>query len=256
MTTTTAIGKSDLVRREFAIREIREESREIDFIASTDAMDSYGEVVAQNWRLERYSSNPVFLWSHKSGDLPIGKSVRTEVRNGRLEFTAKFASAKANPFAEQVFQSYREGNLRGVSVGFYPHTVRVERRNDQDVVVLDDNELYEISATSIPANSEAIAQRIRAACSNTSPPIERGADTKKEEPTMDFEKEAATLKAQVADRDASIASLKTERDSALKSVETLKGELEQRTTERDENAKRAADAETKLIEQEVDGLVG
>ena len=69
-----------------------------------------------------------------------------------------FASAKANPLAEQVWQSVQERTLRAVSVGFKPREVRKETRDDKDVYVLSDNDLYEISVVPIPSNPEALTR--------------------------------------------------------------------------------------------------
>ena len=37
---------SDMLVRALHVRALREESREADFVASTDAVDSYGEIVS------------------------------------------------------------------------------------------------------------------------------------------------------------------------------------------------------------------
>lgn len=153
------VDECDLHVRHLRLRAVREETREADFVASTDAVDSYGEIVDQSWDLTRYKANPVILWSHQSRELPIGQSTRTEVVDGQLECTVRFASEKANPKAEQVWQGFKEGTIRALSVGFDPKTVRVDMRNGQDVVVCSDNELMEISVVSIPANPEALAKR-------------------------------------------------------------------------------------------------
>lgn len=140
------------------VRAGSEEERVCDVIASTAAEDSYGEIVEQSWRLERYLANPVVLFAHESDELPIGTAENVRVEDGALRARLRFASAEASPRAEWVWRSLREGTLRGVSVGFVPHGVRFEKRGDRDVMVLSDNELLEISVTPIPANPEALAQ--------------------------------------------------------------------------------------------------
>lgn len=144
--------------RSISIKAIREDARECDFVASTDDIDSYDEIVEQKWNLDRYNRNPVILFAHKSRELPIGQSVRHQVVNGQLETTIRFASEAANPLAEQVWQSVKERTLRTVSVGFNPQSMRWEMRDGHEVCVLSDNELYEISVTPIPANPNAVAK--------------------------------------------------------------------------------------------------
>ena len=140
------------------IRAVREADREADFIASTECIDSYDEIVEQVWDLDRYLGNPVVLFAHDSRSLPIGQCTSVGVRNGNLECTIRFASAEANPMAENVWQSVKEKTLRAVSVGFVPRDVRREMRDGDEVYVLSDNELHEISVVPIPANPEALAK--------------------------------------------------------------------------------------------------
>jgi HK97 family phage prohead protease len=140
------------------VREVREDAREVDFVASTETVDSYGEIVKQNWRFERFAVNPVILFAHDSRSLPIGHATKFAVENNELRITVKFSTARANPFAELCFQSVLEKALRGGSVGFKPNTIRYEKHNERDVCVLDDNELYEFSVCPLPANPDGLAQ--------------------------------------------------------------------------------------------------
>ncbi len=151
----------ELFINEKAIDEAR---RQVPFVASTEAIDSYGEIVKQNWRLERYLNNPVVLYNHQrfGDDLPIGTAT-VSVVSGRLECVITFVTADANPLAERVWQSVRQRSLRAVSVGFRPHDVRMEIHNDREIYILDDNELFEISVTPIGANPEALAKAKSAA---------------------------------------------------------------------------------------------
>lgn len=180
---------------------MREDAREVDFVCSTDTIDSYGERVAQNWDLKRFAKNPVALFGHDSRSLPIGSWHNMRVENGQLVGTLKLGSALANPLSEQVWQCIREKTLCAVSVGFIPHTVRWQKENDVEVMVLDDNELMECSVVPIPANPEAVALmraraieafRAKSAESQPNPPAPSSAH---KEPTMATETETVTKKA-------------------------------------------------------------
>src|SRR5687767_5038693 len=98
-----------------AEHDVDEKRRAIDVIASTDAEDSYEEVVLQNWDLTRYQRNPVVLWNHNSAGgflqnirqeemLPIGHSEKAEIRGGKLRATIRLVDGKANPMGERVYQ--------------------------------------------------------------------------------------------------------------------------------------------------------
>lgn len=160
------------VRRAFGITiksgSLDEKKRSVRVIASTAAIDSYDEIVEQSWQLERYRANPVVLYGHNrvgflglGGDpektLPVGYASDVAVVNGQLEATLNFVDEAANPMAVKVWEQFKQGGLRAVSVGFYPNTVREEKRDDKDIYVLADNELFEISAVPLPANPEAVA---------------------------------------------------------------------------------------------------
>lgn len=272
---TTDAHAGDLHVRQLELRSVRQESREVDFIASTSALDAHGEIVAQNWDLKRFASNPTVLWSHESRDLPIGQATRCEVVKGKLECTIRLASEKANPKAEQVWQGLLEKTIRAVSVGFCPREMRYERHNDVDVCVLDDNELREISIVTIPSNPESLAKMKAKAlasfqASQTQPPAvqERGGEPEKES-SMD-EKQKAALEMKIAEHEKALAqaeartaSEKSAREQAEKSLadeqtksKALEGQCERLAGERDAHSKRADEAEGQLVEIEVTSLIG
>jgi HK97 family phage prohead protease len=154
----TATRQDGVHVRTIHVREVREDAREVDFVASTETIDSYGEIVKQNWLLDRYMRNPVVLFAHDSHSLPIGHATKVAVEMGALHITVKFSTARANPFAELCFQSVLEKALRGGSVGFKPHTIRYEMVNNKEICVLDQNELYEFSVCPVPSNPDGLAQ--------------------------------------------------------------------------------------------------
>jgi HK97 family phage prohead protease len=158
-----APGEGYFASKALEVKAIDVEKRLVDFVASTDVIDSHGEVVDQGtWMLDDYLKNPVVLFAHNSRDLPIGRAVDVGVRSAggsmRLECRIEFATAELNPKAEQVFQMIRAKFLRAVSVGFVPKSYRWEMRNSVEVFVWADSVLKEISVTPVPANPEALAK--------------------------------------------------------------------------------------------------
>ena len=178
----------DLCVREFAVRAMSEAPGErwIDVIASTDAIDSYDEIVEQTWDLSRFNANPVILWAHQSRELTLGSASMVRVEDGKLQMRLNFCDADYNPKGPQVYAGFKQKHLRAVSVGFIPRDVRAEMRDGREVYVLSNNLLLEISPTPIGANPEALAKshaRIKAMAarapaslgnSNESPAAERG----------------------------------------------------------------------------------
>ena len=140
---------------ELHVRSIDKAARSATFIASTAAIDSYGEVVDQaSWRLDRYRANPVVLFGHQSRELPVGTATSIGLEGGKLVATVQFTEAHQR--ARDVWALVAERTLRAVSVGFMPATERSEKRDGRDVVVLADCELIELSIVPIPANPETL----------------------------------------------------------------------------------------------------
>lgn len=151
---------TELLRRSYGmtVRALQDEKRSVDVIASSEAIDAYGEIVIQDWDLKRYQSNPVVLYGHDARELPIGHASDVRVEDGKLLATLNLVDERANPKAEQVWQGIKQGSLRAVSVGFRTKAAKVVDVDGKSVYHLTGNELVEISIVPIPANPEAVAQ--------------------------------------------------------------------------------------------------
>jgi hypothetical protein len=77
---------------------------------------------------------------------------------GKFTAVVTFSTAELNPKAEEVWKNVEADVIRGISPGFIPHTITFERHDDREVMVLDDNELIELSITPCPSNANALAQ--------------------------------------------------------------------------------------------------
>lgn len=272
-----------LIALSLARRGIDLEKRTVDFIASTDAIDTYGEVVDQaSWELDIYKANPVVLYAHDSDDLPIGKCLDIAVRNGQLECKLQIATATENPLAENVWACLVGEYLRAVSVGFIPANYRWEKRDGTEVLVLSGNSLREISVTPVPANHEALAKmRARAMAERSADTKTTNAQTSAQETHMDEATKAilatkdAELKGfseKIAASEKALADLGLEAKTAKEALETatkslkdlgasVKSALGAKDDETIEDAckrivsEKAALADS-LTERDVDALIG
>ncbi|MCC6217156.1 MAG: HK97 family phage prohead protease [Polyangiaceae bacterium] len=185
-------------------------SRSLSVVASTEAVDAHGSRVLQNWRIDRYLANPVVLWAHDSSEMPVGLASNVRVEKGRLLADIELAAEGISARADEVWMGIQAGLVRGVSVGFVPHSVRSVTEQDVDVLELDDNELIEISLTPTPSNAEALAQLRTAA--------------RREGQTMNFKLliiRALGLSESASDAD--IAAALEQRVGTLREVEALVG---------------------------------
>lgn len=163
-----------IVRREleFEYKAINPDERSFEVVASTDTLDSYGDIVEQTFNLKRYKKNPVILWFHNNFGfldgstaedfLPIGRAEGTKVNDGQLETKIVLVAGTAaeEPLVDKIWRRVQQKILRAVSIGFRPGKITEEKRDGGTVYRLSDNELYEISVVPIPANPDAVAKAV------------------------------------------------------------------------------------------------
>lgn len=141
---------------------VDESNKTIKFRISDNKPDRMGEIVDQeSWDLSYYSTNPIVLWGHDPSEpenvLGQGASIETSL-DGSETWATLALDDDINPKAALVWKQLLKGTLRCVSVGFIPHTQDTE----DDMPVLKDNELLEISIVPIPANPRAVALSYKA----------------------------------------------------------------------------------------------
>lgn len=139
------------------IKSVDEEKRQVTFCFSDDQPDRMGEIVDQaTWDVKNYEQNPLILWGHDPSqpENVLGQGISLDLNKGGKSFiTAQFDDAATNPRADTVFRQLVKRTLRCVSAGFINHTFEWE----DDIPVLKDNELLEVSVVPIPANPRAVA---------------------------------------------------------------------------------------------------
>tara|TARA_Y100001963_G_scaffold149722_1_gene229642 strand:+ start:1990 stop:3228 length:1239 start_codon:yes stop_codon:yes gene_type:complete len=135
----------------------------LSYIASTDAVDRYGDIVEQQWELDGYQKNPVVLFNHRQDSLPIGKAKNIKVENNQLMIDIEFDMEDSE--AARIARKAKNGFLNAVSVGFQPldFTPRAELPKDNKSYaeignIYHKSELLEVSIVTVPANSSATEQ--------------------------------------------------------------------------------------------------
>lgn len=144
--------------------------RQIDFVISTDQVDRMSDTIAvDGWQLANFRKNPVVLWAHDSGALPVGRASNIRIEDGKLKATAEFMTAEISAFADSVFKALKGGFLNAVSVGFIPiKYVFSEEAGRSFGIDFIEQELLEFSVCPVPANPGALAEA-RAAGIDTAP---------------------------------------------------------------------------------------
>lgn len=287
------VRKDDALRVK-AVRESTREVDFVASTGTLDA--HYEVIDQDSWQLEDYQANPVVLYGHNAWDLPIGQCTYVALRNGQLECTIMFASAEANPEAEKVWRLVKEKVLRAVSVGFRPVNGAYEMIDGDSVWVWRNAILKEISVVAIPANPDALAKMKAAtppARGKNDPPagVPANPETQPTTKGTDDMKTAEQLAKELEDKTAAHAETTTKltavnvklveaealaekshaarlvaekslRDSEekVKSLEaaarTLEAEHAKACTDRDAAKKTVDELDAKLVEVEVESVVG
>lgn len=130
------------------------------FIISTEdvARDNH-TIKADGWKLDRYALNPVVLWNHgfafEVGALPVGKSIRTAVENGKLVADVEFVPRDLSEIGFTIGEMVKRGFLNATSVRWDPIKWTVdEARGGIDFL---EQELLELSVVAVPSDAGALA---------------------------------------------------------------------------------------------------
>lgn len=149
----------------YAVEEdgMREEDGvEMAFTVSSESIDRDDDVIYQSgWDLSDYRKNPVVLWAHDSSQPPVGRSTSIyvdEVEN-KLKSVAAFPGKDLYAFGNMIGRMYKNGFLRGASVGFMPTEFEMDvERDGQMPMNFRKQKLLEWSAVPVPSNPEGLAQ--------------------------------------------------------------------------------------------------
>ncbi len=161
-------GKMERINKfiEFEIKDVNDEDRSFWAVASTGDKDRDGDIIEPNgWKLANFRKNPVILFGHGYRDLPVAKSLEIKIEDNKLMFKPEFATKEIYPFADTVFQMYKNKFIRTFSVGFVPLKkepidIEDEKTNcGKSGYRFTSQELLEISCAPVPSNVGAMAQR-------------------------------------------------------------------------------------------------
>lgn len=152
-----------MLKRAYSLLEVRsidEEKREITGIATTPTPDSYGDIVEPKGA--EFTLPIPFLWQHNSAQ-PIGHVTKAKVTKEGIEVTVKLVKTEEpgtlKDRLDEAWQSIKLKLVRGLSIGF---------RSIEHTFIEGTYGIHflkwawlELSAVTIPANSEATIQAVK-----------------------------------------------------------------------------------------------
>lgn len=140
----------------FKIGTFDDEARTFRAVASSACVDRSGDVIEQEgWDVSNFMVNPVIPWCHDYYQLPVARAIEVGVSDGVLQFTYQAPPKGMYPFADTVWDFYRNQYMFAFSVGFIPE--EPEEGYSWSGNTYRKCELLEISAVLVPANPQALA---------------------------------------------------------------------------------------------------
>jgi HK97 family phage prohead protease len=141
------------------VKSIDEDKRIIRGVATTPSVDRVGDIIDP---LGVKFENPLaFLWQHKH-DQPIGECKFSKPTKDGIDFEARIAATEEpgtlKERLDEAWQSIKLGLVKAVSIGFRPIEYAFM---DNGGIRYNECEVYELSAVTIPANSEALITTIK-----------------------------------------------------------------------------------------------
>ena len=151
---------------------VKSEENKFHVTFSSDTEDRHMERVYQNFDLKHFKGNPVLIDSHNYSSIEhiIGRVDKIKVKDGKLQGDVVFALE--NPKGLLAYHLAGGGFLNATSIGFIP------KEFDKDGNIIK-SELLEISVVSVPANPEALFEKIVKEI--TTPPEEKEAGESEDE---------------------------------------------------------------------------
>jgi HK97 family phage prohead protease len=142
-----------------SVKSIDEDKRIIRGVATTPSVDRVGDIIDPMG--VKFTNPMAFLWQHQH-DKPIGTVKFEKPTKDGIDFEASIASidepGTLKDRLDEAWQSIKLGLVRAVSVGFRPIEYSFM---DNGGIRYSETECYELSAVTIPANSDALITTIK-----------------------------------------------------------------------------------------------
>src|SRR5215471_9212697 len=137
------------------IKQVDEDARILTGMATTPAADRLDDVVESEGA--RFSLPLPLLWQHDSAQ-PIGHVTAAKTSKAGIEITASIAKGVTDRI-DEAWKLIKAGLVSGLSIGFKP--IEQERIKDSNGIRYTKWDWLELSAVTIPANSQATIATIK-----------------------------------------------------------------------------------------------
>lgn len=153
------------------VKGVDMEKRRLIMVGTDETRDRDGDIIRlSGWKLDNYRKNPVFLWAHNYGSVPIGRAEKVTKRKDppRMEFQLVFPTKGIYPFADMILELYEGKFINTSSVGFIPakwepipEDEKGEGPDNPYGRVYVNQELLELSGCAVPSNPNALQNALK-----------------------------------------------------------------------------------------------
>jgi HK97 family phage prohead protease len=141
------------------IKAVDEDKRTVRGIATTPTVDRVGDIIDPMG--VKFQNPLAFLWQHRH-DQPIGSVKFDKPTKDGITFEAEIAKTDEpgtlKDRLDEAWQSIKMGLVRAVSIFFRPIEYAFM---DNGGIRYSETEVYELSAVTIPANSDALITTVK-----------------------------------------------------------------------------------------------
>ena len=150
-------GRRTLMMEILESRQMEDGQHEITIAANDNARD-FIDLDLSTLRMDNCRNNPVVLWAHQRGTIPIARSTEI-IREDGGRIRARFEFLPDDEFAQRVENAWSHGFIRAASVSFGGGDVTFL---DNGKIRMTNAELYEWSLVPVPADPDALRMAERA----------------------------------------------------------------------------------------------
>ena len=149
------------------VKGVNLENRTMSIIGSDETPDRDKDIImVAGWMLENYLKNPVILWAHDYGSLPIAAATKVVKRRNpaRLDFDLRYPPLDLYKFADIVLQYFNLKLLNTSSVGFLPFEwadLEKDKGEWYGGRRFTKQELLELSPVPVPSNPNALQNGLK-----------------------------------------------------------------------------------------------
>lgn len=140
------------------LRDVDAEHLRVTAVISTGDLARDDAIVdPAGWVLDNYQRNPVVLWGHDDGAMPLARTLDVQATPRELIAVAEFDAD--DPDAARLFKKVQRGFVNATSVRWLPLDAEFREVEGRSVLVFTRQELLEWSFVAIPADPGAVILR-------------------------------------------------------------------------------------------------